>query len=256
MHPADRLEQGEVRSELALLARDLEQPRPARVAVLVHVVAEAGDEPPGLPLRRTIVERHASYSRVGGRLSPPLERVGQERAAVLADAEEPGAATEQAGRQRPLHGVGRGQPGHRAAIAVGVKPWSASATSTASKTRVSPGPAALGDEAVGQLAEADPADQVGGEVLAEQRDARRGLVAPRAGLVGRRSVTGRRVEPGRSSGAVLVELGRRQRVAEPASPRTEIGCRVVGSARSPSPTLDHRLEARTARRWRSRRRWC
>ena len=50
MHPADRLEQREVRPELPLLAGDLEESRRARVAVLVHVVAEPGDEEPGVAL--------------------------------------------------------------------------------------------------------------------------------------------------------------------------------------------------------------
>ena len=66
VHPADRLEQREVRTELPLLAGDLEQPRRARVAVLVHVVAQAGDEEPGLALAAYDVERDRVPARVVG----------------------------------------------------------------------------------------------------------------------------------------------------------------------------------------------
>ena len=56
-------------------------------------------------------------------------------------------------------------------MAVGVKPWSASATSTASKTRDLAGRRpAHRDQPERQLAEPDLAHQVGGEVLAQQPD--------------------------------------------------------------------------------------
>ena len=44
VHPANRLEQLQVRAAHALFRSDLNQPRCARVADLVHRVAEAGDE--------------------------------------------------------------------------------------------------------------------------------------------------------------------------------------------------------------------
>ena len=61
----------------------------------------------------------------------------------------------------------------RAAIAVGVKPWSASATSTASNSTAPAVGSRLRHQPVRQLAERDLADQVVGQVVAEQPDVSR-----------------------------------------------------------------------------------
>ena len=59
----------------------------------------------------------------------------------------------------------------RAAMAVGVNPWSARATRTASNMRGLAGRGlAQGDQPVGEVAEADLADEVVGQVLAHQAD--------------------------------------------------------------------------------------
>ena len=112
--PADRLEQAQVRAAQPLLVGDRDEGRGAGVGDLVHGMAEAGDE----PARRRgprVTAASASASQpgvVGGqRLARPGQRVGQEPPGVLGDAEEAGAAAEQAGRERALHRVGRAQVG-------------------------------------------------------------------------------------------------------------------------------------------------
>ena len=107
----------------------------------------------------------------------------------------------------------------RAAIAVGVNPWSASATSTASKTRVSPGVGRR--SATSQKASSpkpDLAHQVGGEVLPEQADLVGGRRAERrreVQLVMRHASSSRRLRLSSQRAdlvAVLVERRRRQPV--------------------------------------------
>ena len=112
VHAADRGEQRQVRAGQAFLGGDPDQPRRARVAVLVHVVAEARDERAGRPpLRATVRSASASQpaSSVGSSPSTPASTSCEEPAAVLGDAEEARAAAEQPRRQRALHRVRRGQ---------------------------------------------------------------------------------------------------------------------------------------------------
>ena len=80
---------------------------------LVHGVAEAGDVPAAGAGLSDDVERERVPAGVVGRQRAVLrgERVGEEPAGVLGDAEEPGAAAEQAGGERALERVGRGQVG-------------------------------------------------------------------------------------------------------------------------------------------------
>ena len=105
---ADRLEQRQVRAVRALLAGDADDDRRARIAVLVQVMAEAGHEPPAAAPRANGLRRSASQpaSSVGSG-STRGQRVGEERAGVLADAEEARPAAEQAGRERALDRVRR-----------------------------------------------------------------------------------------------------------------------------------------------------
>ena len=170
--PADRFEEREVRTELPLLAGDLEQSRSARVAVLVHVVAQAGDEETGLALAAYDVERDRVPARVVGRCGgQPLDDVVQEPAAVLGDPQEPRAAAEQPGRQRALHRVrcGQvGQPGHdrggrEAMVGQGGE-------HRFEDPHFSGLGSALRGQPEGELAEADAAHDVAGEVLPQQGD--------------------------------------------------------------------------------------
>src|ERR1019366_7756616 len=99
--PADRLEQLQVRAAQSLLLGDPDQHRGPRVGDLVHRVAQAGDEQAtrtGLPYRR---QRYRIPARVviRQRLTGRRQRGGQETAAVLGDAEEPGTPAQQARRQ-------------------------------------------------------------------------------------------------------------------------------------------------------------
>ena len=116
MHPADRGEQRQVRADQVLLRGDGEQPGRAGVALLVHVVAQSRDElsPLALPGHGDQGERVPAFLVGRQRAVGGGEHVVQEASAVLGDAEEPGAAAEQAGGQRTLDGVGRGQVGEPA----------------------------------------------------------------------------------------------------------------------------------------------
>ena len=76
--------------------------------------------------------RRAALGDVGG------ESLGEEPAAVLGDAEVARAAAEQAAAIAPCTDSGAPVSVSRAAMTVGVRPWSASATSTVSNTRASP----------------------------------------------------------------------------------------------------------------------
>ena len=98
---ANWLEQREVRPEPGLLARDLEQPRRARVAVLVDVVAEARHERTGLAPAAYDVEGDGVPARlVDGELVEGGDHLVQEPPAVLGDPEEPGATAEQSCGER------------------------------------------------------------------------------------------------------------------------------------------------------------
>ena len=89
MGAPDRLEQREVRAERAVPARQFEQHGRARVALLVHRVAEPGHETPG---------RLGGDDELGGDGVPTgvvaghdverLDRVVEEARRVLGDAEE------------------------------------------------------------------------------------------------------------------------------------------------------------------------
>ena len=109
MHPADRLEQPQVRAAQPVLVGDPDQHRRPRVGDLVHRVAEPGDQPPGLrgpAAPRPARSRPSPRRRLAAALAAG-QRVGQEPAGVLGHAEEPGPAAEQAGRERALHRVRR-----------------------------------------------------------------------------------------------------------------------------------------------------
>jgi hypothetical protein len=178
VHPADRLEQPQVRAARALLGRDLDEPWRARVADLVHRVAEAGHELArcaglrhGIKGERVIKRVIVRASVVGWDLSRLREHGGQVLAAVLGDPEETGPAAEQAGRDRPLQRVGRrqvGEPGGdggRRETVVGQRD-----EYRLEDAHLGLGRTALRHHPQHQLAEADRAHQVVGEVLAEEGD--------------------------------------------------------------------------------------
>jgi len=112
VHPADRLEQAQVRAAQPLIFGDLDEYRGSRILDLVHGVADAGNELPGIPRRADRAQRELVELGVGGwhRVSGGQHGV-QELPAVLGDAEVPGPAAEQARGQRALDGVRRGQVG-------------------------------------------------------------------------------------------------------------------------------------------------
>ena len=184
---------------------------------LVHRVPEAGDEPPappGSPAPPRSASASQPASSVGRSPSVPLEDVVQ--VACRSPRSRRGTASRRRAARRPARPAASPAPtgrSSRAAIAVGVKPWSASATSTASKTRVSDGVGRrMRDQPEGELAEADLAHEVGGEVLAQQPDlvGGRGAERGREGQVRRRRSRGRSSPAGsasqrRISVAVLVE---------------------------------------------------
>ncbi|GAB3892406.1 hypothetical protein GCM10029964_067150 [Kibdelosporangium lantanae] len=107
MYAPDRGEQREVRADKPLLGGDLEQSRCSWVALFVHVVAEAGDEPVGGPLGPDDPQRERVP--VFDRTIHCGQDIVQETAAVLRDTEKPRPATQQPGAQRALDGVGRRQ---------------------------------------------------------------------------------------------------------------------------------------------------
>ena len=111
---ADRLEQPQVRAAQALLLGDPRSaPGCAGPAPCARGGRGRGRTCRPRASRRTASSASASQpaSSVGQSPSRPVEHVVQEAAAVLGDAEEPGAAAEQPGRQRALERVGRGQVG-------------------------------------------------------------------------------------------------------------------------------------------------
>jgi hypothetical protein len=116
VHPADGLEQPQVRPVQPLLLGDLDQHRRPGITYLVHRVPEPGNEAPGrLGLPYRLQRQHVPAGLVrgqpgaGGRV--PLQHVMQVAPAVLGDPQEPGSAAEQPGGQRSLQRVGGGQVG-------------------------------------------------------------------------------------------------------------------------------------------------
>ena len=106
VHPADRLEQPQVRPAQALLVGDPRSDRGPRVLDLVHRVAETGDEPAGLARCGDGVQRERVPARIVGRqVVAAVEGLVQVGAAVLGHPEEPGAAAEQPGGQGALERV-------------------------------------------------------------------------------------------------------------------------------------------------------
>ena len=174
VHPADGLEQPQVRAAQPLLPGDLDQHRRAGIGHLVHRVPEAGHEPPGgpgLPHRR---QRHRVPALVGQKAAhrpSVLQHVVQVAAAVLGDPQEPGPTAEQPGGQRPLQRVWGGQVGEpggdrgRGEPVVGQRHQHG-----LEHPGLGRGGPPQRDQPEGELAEADLAHQVRGQVLAEQPD--------------------------------------------------------------------------------------
>ncbi|ALE77766.1 hypothetical protein WY02_04140 [Pseudonocardia sp. AL041005-10] len=104
----------------------------------MDVVAEARHEPLRGPLRGDDVEGDGVPAVVGGGALGG-QVVVQEPAAVLGDAEEARPAPSSPAASAPCTESGADRWVSRVTIAVGVKPWSASAARTASNTRVCPG---------------------------------------------------------------------------------------------------------------------
>ena len=109
MHPADRLEQPQVRAAQPLLLGDADQHRRARVAGLCTGCPSPGTN--RLAARVAVTASSASASQpassVGSSPSVPLEDLVQVGAAVLGHAEEPRAAAEEARRRaRPAASPG------------------------------------------------------------------------------------------------------------------------------------------------------
>ena len=175
---------------------------------LVHRVPEPGHEAAGVALVRRTASRASGVPAcvVGpGRSSPRSTTTAcRNAAAVLGDAEEARPAAEQPGGERALQRVGRGQVGQpggdrgRGEAVVGQRDEHRLEDPGLAGRR-----APLRDQPEGQLAEADLAHQVGGEVLAEQRD-----------LVGAGGAERRREgrHPSGSSSVVAV-TGRRRRAS-------------------------------------------
>ena len=112
VHPTDRFEQLQVWAAHAFFRGDLDQPGGARVADLVHRVADAWDE----LLRSTRLLDGVQGERVepgvvGGDLACFGQDGGQVLAAVLGHPEEPRPAAEQPGGDRTLQRVRGGQIG-------------------------------------------------------------------------------------------------------------------------------------------------
>ena len=128
----------------------------------------------------------------------------------------------------------------REAIAVGVKPWSARATSTASNIVVLLGGPALGDQPVGRLAERDLTDQLTGEVVSEEEDVI-GVGRTEAGAERRR-----RVHAGAGDGHLRISSLCSPRIGAAAVLDLEVADRIGLRTRStelPSSPTVTRLEA-------------
>ena len=163
MHPADGVEQPQVRPAQALLPAIPISTGRARVAVLVHRMAEAGDEPPG----RLVCGRGPAPARPTRR-----RRSGRSTACRRARREEPAASSvtprnrepppSRPGGERALERVGRGQVGQpggdrgRGEAVVGQRDEHRLEHPDLRRRRPS-----LGHQPEGQLAEADLAHQVG-----------------------------------------------------------------------------------------------
>ena len=169
---ADRLEQPQVRAAQALLLGDPDEHGGPGVLDLVHRVAETRDVPAGLARAAYGVEGdRVPAGVVGGRLVDVVEGRVQVGAAVLGDAEEARPAAQQAGGERALQRVGRGEVreaggdrGRREAV-VGQRDQDGLEDADLLRRRTT-----HRHQPEGQLAEADLAHQVGGQVLAEQPD--------------------------------------------------------------------------------------
>ena len=170
--PADRLEQAQVRAAHPLFGGDLDQPRGARVADLVHWVAQAGDE---LLRRPRLLDRFQRERVIASVVGRDLARRGEHRvqvlAAVLGHPEEPRAAAEDPRGDRALQRVRRrqvrepgGDGGRREAV-VGERD-----EHRLEDAHLGLGRAALSHHPQRQLAETDLAHEVLGEVLAEEAD--------------------------------------------------------------------------------------
>jgi hypothetical protein len=172
VHPADRLEQPQVRAAHALFRGDLNQPRGARVADLVHRVPEAGDEfLRGTGLLDRVQGERVEPGVVRGDLARLREHGGQVLAAVLGHPEEPRPAAKDPGGDRALQRVRGGQIGQpggdsgRREAMVGERD-----EHRLEDAHLRRGGAALGHHPQRQLTEADLAHQVLGQVLAEEGD--------------------------------------------------------------------------------------
>jgi hypothetical protein len=212
--PADRGEEVQVVTERAVAAGQVEQHGCARVLHLVDGMPEPGDETAVVPggaddLGGELVPAGLVPRALGARRDGIVEEPG----GVLGHAEEPGSAPEQPGGDGPLQRLGRagqrqaGREGGRGEAVVGEGHEHGLEQGELARRR-----APLGDEPVRQLAEADLAEQVGGQVLAQQRD-----------RVGRR-----RADAGAVRGAV-VPGHRAPRVAVPS--RSQV---LISSLCSPS----------------------
>ena len=211
----------------------------------------------GLALAAHDVQRDArpSRRRRWAASSRPADHLVQEPAAVLGDPEEAGAAAEQPRGERALHRVGRrevGQPGHdrgRGEAVVGQRGEHGLEDPDLARSGT-----ALGREPERELAEADVAHHVAGEVLAEQGDRVAAGGAQRGGV--RRLLAHDPARPARPAAR------RRARPAPVAAARSSPACRRSGSGAGSSgaPGRPHpprpRARGRAARRPRTRRRWC
>ena len=172
MHPSDRLEQREVRTEHLVLACQPEQHRCARIALLVHRVSETGNESAG----RLRVGDHRGCDLVpslviaGERIEAGdhvVEKVGR----VLGDAEKARATAEQACCDRPLERVGCAQVRHACGDRRGGEPVIGERDQhSLEQDPLTLGRPTLRHHPVGQLTEGDLAQEVGGQVVSEEPD--------------------------------------------------------------------------------------
>ena len=218
---ADGLEQPQVRAAQALLLGDPDEHGGPGVLDLVHRVAETRDVPAGLARAAYGVQGdRVPAGVVGGRLVDVVEGRVQVGAAVLGDPEEARPAAQQAGGERALQRVGRGEVreagGDRRRGEAVVGQRDQHRLEDADLLRRGP---AHRHQPERQLAEADLAHQVGRQVLAEQPD----LVGGRGAERGRElSRSGRHGSPPARRGSR--RRARRARAAAgrsaPASRRT------------------------------------